>query len=175
MKKIIAIVMALVMMMAVTVPAFAADTIITKDDPAADAEGKQTAGADVVTTFDATNDWSYTVTIPADINVSWGDTTEKNMTYSVESQLLIGASLDISAVVNNNGDMTNPDTTETLTLNITGGDTVHFAEVNPANTTAPNVVGGENVKVAIESFDGKPVGTYTGTLTFTVVYNAPNA
>ena len=167
MKKIIAIVMALVMMMAVTVPAFAADPITNEST-------NNSGTVNVTTKFDENSDWSYTVTIPADIQVQWGDTSEKDMTYSVESQLLIGASLDISAVADNNGEMTaSAGTTETLKFNVTGGDAVNFKEVNEANTTAPGVVGGTNVKVAIETFEGKPVGVYAGTLTFTVVYNPP--
>ena len=55
MKKIIAIMMALVMMMAVTVPAFAAG--ITKDTA-------QSGQATVATTTDET-DATYTVTYPA--------------------------------------------------------------------------------------------------------------
>ncbi len=167
MKKIIAIVMALVMMMAVTVPAFAADPITHEST-------NKTGTVNVTTKFDENNDWSYKVTIPADIQIQWNDTLEKEMTYSVESQLLIGASLDISVVADNDGEMTaGEDVPEKLKLNVTGGDTVNFKEVNAENTTAPGVVGGTNVKVAIETFVGKPVGVYTGTLTFTVVYNPP--
>ncbi len=167
MKRIIAIVMALVMMMAVTVPAFAADPITHEST-------NNTGTVNVTTKFDENKDWSYEVTIPADIQIQWDDTSEKDMTYSVESQLLIGASLDISVVADNDGEMSaGEDVPEKLKLNVTGGDTVNFKEVNAENTTAPGVVGGTNVKVAIETFEGKPVGVYTGTLTFTVVYNAP--
>ena len=166
MKKIIAIVMALTMMMAITVPVFAVEITNESTD--------KTSTVDVKTTFNENSDWSYTVTIPAGVEIAWNDKTEKDMTYSVESQLLIGASLDISAVADNNGEMTaGADVSETLKFNVTGGDVVNFKEINAANTTAPGVVGGTNVKVAIETFDGKPVGAYVGTLTFTVVYNAP--
>ncbi len=166
MKKIIAIAMALVMMMAIAVPAFATD--ITKD-------GEQTAGADVVTTFDENADWSYTVTIPAGVQVAWGDTSAQDMKYTVESQLLIGASLKISASADNGGEMTATGTTDTLTFTVAGGDVVTFAEVNEANTTAPGVVDGENVTVTIADFSGKAVGAYTGTMTYTVEYVAPVA
>ncbi len=166
MKKIIAIVMALVMMMAITVPAFA-ETIIDKDS------AQQTAGADVVTTFDENESWSYTVTIPADMNIPWGDTEAKNMTYSVESQLLIGASLKIKVDAVDGGKMTAAGTTDTLTFVLTGGEEVTFAPVNVVNTTAPDVVGGENAKVQINDFSGAAVGEYTGTLTYTVEYVAP--
>lgn len=164
MKKIIAIVMALVMMMAITIPAFAAE--IVKD-------GTQTAGADVVTTFEET-DWDYTVTIPPGVTVAWGDTAPQDMSYSLESQLLIGASLKISAAADNEGKMTNDAVADKfLTFTVAGGDVVTFAEVNPANTTAPGVVDGENVTVSIADFSDVPVGTYTGTMTYTVEYVAP--
>ena len=164
MKKILAIALALVMMMAVTVPAFAVE--IKKDTA-------QTGTADVVTTFDENTDWSYTVTIPAGVTVDWNDTSAQAMTYSVESQLLIGASLKVSATADNNGTMTAIGTSDTLTFTVAGGDAVEFGAVNAAGTTAPNVVDGTNVSVSIADFAGKAVGTYTGTLTYTVEYVAP--
>ncbi len=171
MKKILSIALALVMMMAVMVPAFA-ETTISKGNPDTT---PQTASADVVTTFDEDADWSYTVTIPAGVTVAWNDTAAQPMTYSVESQLLIGASLKISAAADNSGKMTATGTTDTLTFTVAGGDVVTFAEVNAAGTTAPDVVGGENVTVSIADFSGKAVGAYTGTMTYTVEYVAPVA
>lgn len=164
MKKLLSIALAVVMMFAICVPAFATD--ITKDSA-------QTAQAEVVTTYDENTDWSYTVTIPAGVTVDWNDTTAQAMTYSVESQLLIGAGLKISAAADNGGVMTATGTTDTLTFTVAGGDAVEFGAVNAANTTAPNVTGGTNVSVTIADFAGKAVGTYTGTLTYTVEYIAP--
>lgn len=164
MKKILSIALAVVMMFAICVPAFA--TNVTKDT-------EQTAQAEVVTVFDETTDWSYTVTIPAGVTVDWNDTTAQAMTYKVESQLLIGASLKISAKADNEGLMTATGTTDTLSFTVAGGDEVAFGAVNPANTTAPDVVGGTNVSVTIADFTGKAVGAYTGTLTYTVEYVAP--
>lgn len=174
MKKIIAIIMALVMMMAVTVPVYAEDTTqyIEKENPVADANGAQTSSVDVLTTYDDT-DWEYKVTIPAGINVDWNDTTPQAMTYYVESQLLIGAKLKVSAAADANGVMKATGTTETLTFTVAGGDEVEFGAVNPANTTAPGQVNQQNVTVQIQDFAGKPVGKYEGTLTYTVTYVAP--
>ena len=107
MKKLLSIALAVVMMFAICVPAFA--TNITKDSA-------QTAQAEVVTTYDETTDWSYTVTIPAGVTVDWNDTTAQAMTYSVESQLLIGAKLKVSAAADNSGTMTATGTTDTLTF-----------------------------------------------------------
>ncbi len=164
MKKIISIVLALVMMMAVTIPAFA--EVVNTD-------GVVGNTTDVETTYDPANDTSYTVTIPATISMPWGKTDPQKATYTVESQLLIGAKLKVSATANNGGEMTATDTTDTLTFAVTGGDVVEFDAVNAAKTTAPGVTEGENVKVAISTFEGKAVGTYTGTLTYTVEYVAP--
>lgn len=172
MKKLLSIALAVVMMMAVCVPAFAAE--ITEADPTPDATtGAQTAQADVVTTYDENADWSYTVTIPAGVTVDWNDTSAQAMTYSVESQLLIGASLKVSVAADNAGVMTATGTTDTLTYTLAGGDEVEFPAVNAANTTAPGVVGGTNASVTIADFSGVAVGAYTGTLTYTVTYVAP--
>ena len=170
MKKVISLALAIVMMMAVAVPAFAGD--ITQDDPAV-VDGKQTTQAEVVTTYDNATDWSYTVTIPAGVTVAWNDTTAQAMTYKVESQLLIGASLKISAAADNGGVMTATGTDDELVFTVAGGDAVEFGAVNPANTTAPDVVDGTNVSVTIADFSGKAVGAYSGTLTYTGEYVAP--
>ena len=95
MKKIIAIVMALVMMMAVTVPVFAAD--ITKDTA-------QAGQATVATTTDET-DATYTVSYPAAFTFAWDDTNAQDANYTVTSQLPIGAKLKVSVVADNNGEM----------------------------------------------------------------------
>ena len=163
MKKIISIVLALVMMMAVTVTAFA--EVVNTDGVVGNTAYVETSYTE--------SDTSYTVTIPATISIPWGVTAPQNATYKVESQLLIGAKLKVSATANNGGEMVATDTTDTLEFAVTGGDVVEFDAVNVAKTTAPGVTDGENVKVAISTFAGKAVGTYTGTLTYTVEYVAP--
>lgn len=164
MKKIISIALALVMMMAICVPAFA--EVVNTDGVA----GNTT---NVETSYTEETDTSYTVTIPATISIPWGNTNPQNATYTVESQLLIGAKLNVSATSNNNGAMTATGTNDELEFTVTGGDVVTFDAVNAEKTTAPGVTEGENVKVAISSFDGKAVGEYTGTITYTVEYVAP--
>ncbi len=174
MKKILAIAMAVVMMMAIAVPAFAAGA-----NPVTQETSDQYGTADVytkTTNADGEEVWFYTVEIPANLEISWGDKGAKNMTYKVESQLLIGATLTVS--VAGSGEMSATGTTEKLAYTLTGGDAVEFSAVNAANTTGVNadgtgIVDGENVKVQITTFDGKPVGAYRDTLTFTVEYEAP--
>lgn len=173
MKKVISIVLALAMMMAVTVPAFAETTYqsISQDG---------TPTAEVVTStkdINGNDAYSYTVTFPAIITVAWNDKTAQPATYSVESQLLIGASLKVSVVYDtdtdetNNGIMEADGTDETLRYILEGGNEVTFAEVNEAGTTAPDgEKNGTNATVKIEDFSGVPVAEYEGKVTYSVKY-----
>ena len=162
MKKIISVLLAVAMLAALTVPAFAAE--ITKDS------AEQSAKVDVVTkttNTDGADAYTYSVTFPASFEFAWGDTAAKDATYTVTSQLLLGASLDVSVAANNGGKMTNENTASTLTYTLTNGGSTHFTEVN--NSAAPTA----QPAVSIASYDNVPIAVYTGTLTYTVTYNAP--
>lgn len=162
MKKIISVLLAVAMLAALTVPAFAAE--ITKDS------AEQSATIDVVTkttNTDGADAYTYSVTFPASFEFAWGDTAAKDATYTVTSQLLLGASLDVSVATNNGGKMTNENTASTLTYTLTNGGSTHFAEVN--NSAAPTA----QPAVSIASYDNVPIAVYTGTLTYSVTYNAP--
>lgn len=162
MKKIISVLLAVAMLAALTVPAFAAE--ITKDS------AEQSATIDVVTkttNTDGADAYTYSVTFPASFEFDWGDTAAKDATYTVTSQLLLGASLDVSVAANNGGEMTAAGTDQTLTYTLANGGSAHFAEVN--NAAAPAT----HPTVSIASYAGVPIAVYTGTLTYTVTYNAP--
>lgn len=165
MKKIISIVLALVMMMAITVPAFA-ETAVLGDN-----------NVNVETTFDETNDTSYTVTIPATQYVTWGDETATyDVSYSVTSQLLVGASIkvavnyDLDTDDTNNGVMKATGTDKVLTYTLTGAGEATFGEVNDGAKASD--VGGTDASITVAGFADAPVGTYTGTITYTVAYEA---
>ena len=165
MKKIISIVLALVMMMAITVPAFA-ETAVLGDN-----------NVNVETTFDETNDTSYTVTIPATQYVTWGDETATyDVSYSVTSQLLVGASIkvavnyDLDTDDTNNGVMKATGTDKVLTYTLTGAGEAAFGEVNDGAKASD--VGGTDASITVTGFADAPVGTYTGTITYTVAYEA---
>lgn len=164
MKKIISVLLAVAMLAALTVPAFAAE--ITKDS------AEQSAKVDVVTKTTNTEGqdaYTYTVTIPASFEFDWGDTAAKDATYTVTSQLLLGASLDVSVAADNGGEMTATGTDQTLTYTLTNGGSTHFTEVN--NEATPTAA--PSVSIAKEEYDGVPIAAYTGTMTYTVTYNAP--
>lgn len=162
MKKIISVLLAVAMLAALTVPAFAAE--ITKDS------AEQSATIDVVTkttNTDGEDAYSYTVTIPASFEFDWGDTAAKDATYTVTSQLLLGASLDVDVAANDGGQMKATGTDKTLTYTLTNGGSTHFTEVN--NSATPTA----QPAVSIASYDNVPIAVYKGTLTYSVTYNAP--
>ena len=81
MKKVISIILAVMMLASICVPVFAADITINKDTPA-----PQTAAPDVktkLTKTDGSDAYKYTVTIPASVEVAWGDTTAQDAKYTV--------------------------------------------------------------------------------------------
>ena len=161
MKKIIAIVMALVMMMAVTVPAFAIDQNTQKET-----DGSQKGSATVSTTTDET-DATYTVTYPAATTIAWNNTEAVKVNYSVTSQLPIGATLKVSVVADNGGKMTSTNAPDyELFYTLTGGAEETFSEIND------NVAPATDVEVSIADFSKAVPDVYTGTLTYAVVYSA---
>lgn len=158
MKKILAIAMALVMMMAIAVPAFAAiqyvdgtagtDTIIntdTKKDTDGDGEGDTEAA------------W-FTVTIPATQTLPW-ETESKDIEYTVASQLKTGEAVKVTV----------DDADKAYKMTANGGDIDYTLE----NTTftAPSAVYDNTakvtVKVALNEWKSTAIDNYTDTLTFT--------
>lgn len=158
MKKILAVVMALAMLFALCVPAFAADpNPITKDTA-------QSGSIDVITTY-LLSDETYSVSYPAAVNVAWGDTAAQDAKYTVTSALQIGAKITVSAAENAGGVMKAAGTDDTLTFTVTNGAAQEFTGANAAVVS--------DTKVTVSGFSGAAVGEYTGTMTYTVVYTAP--
>lgn len=171
MKKIISVVLAVVMLFAVCVPAFAAGTQEINKDTPVPVGNKQEATADVFTktTKDGKDAYTYSVTMPAEIAIEWGDTNAYDASYTVTSQLLLGAKLVVGVAANNSGQMTNPGTDKFLNFTLSNGGNTEFAEIN--NAAAPTAA----PSVAVANFAGVPIAQYTGTLTYTVTYVAPVA
>lgn len=159
MKKIVSILLAVMMIAAIAVPSFAA-TITEKSDP-------KTADVQVMTkTTDKENNdpENYTVTIPAEITVAWNDTTAQDASYTVDSQLKLGAKLKVSAAAENAGKMTNAAATDKfLTFTVAGGEVAEYPELNTAVKSATTVT--------IADFNA-PIAEYVGHMTYTVEYVA---
>ena len=152
MKKILAIAMAIVMMMAITVPAFAGEITVS--------------GANDTTTIktntDAVGAGSFTVTIPAEVEIYWG-TPATNVNYSVTSQLETGKAVKVT--VAGNGKMKNAANAE---LAYTLTDT-EFKTTAPVVTDAAAAV---KVNVTSDAWAAASIDTYSDTLTFTAVVEA---
>jgi len=157
MKKILALVMAIVMMMAIAVPAFAGDLSV-----------KDTDSGDVIITTkteraDGTDgDW-YLVTIPADTTIAWGE-TKTELKYSVETHLLYSKTLDVD-VTSADYIMTyeaEPGVNLDLAFALTGDTDMNFATV-----TYPAVEKAVSVDITEDAWNNAVVGAYADTLTFT--------
>lgn len=158
MKKVVSILLAVMMIAAIAVPSFAA-TITKESDP-------KTADVQVMTkTTDKDNNdpENYTVTIPAEIAVPWGEKEAKDAHYTVNSQLKLGAKLKVSAAAENEGKMTNAATDKFLTFTVAGGEVAEYPELNK------NV--DSSTTVTIADFNA-PIAEYAGHMLYTVEYVA---
>lgn len=147
MKKIIALLTALIMLCALCVPAFANELTETAN-----------TGSSLVKTDTSTvpEGGTYSVTYDAEISVPWNQTTAVESSYTVETHLEAGKTLNITAT--SDGEMTY----DTLTLAYTlGGDTAYTA------TAAESTTNTITVTVAQEAWDLAPVAEYTDTITYT--------
>ncbi len=160
MKKMISVLLAAFLLLSACIPALAAD----REQEIHWGDDAQSATADVYTRAQDT-DVSYSVTIPADFKITWGDKTAQDAPYTVTSQLLIGAQLKVSVVADNSAKMTNDGTDKFLVYTLTGGDTETFPEINMNVKKTPTV--------AVQDFSQVPVADYTGKLIYTVEYVKP--
>lgn len=159
MKKFISLALAVVMLLAVCVPAFAADTKRITNETANSAT---TLVKTSTLKEDGTSGENFTVIIPADASIPWGKETATNMNYSVEAHLGYGKKLNVK--VSGNREMTlTEDANETIAYTL-GGKTEYLSDgpvVNPqANVPLTLIVDKETWANAI-------VGEYSDTLTFT--------
>ncbi len=112
---------------------------------------------------DGSEAYTYTVTIPACVDVVWGDTTPQDASYYVESQLVLGDTLKVKAEADNAGKMTATDTESILTFTVSGGDEAVYTEVNDGTAAS-------GTTVTISDFSAVPIAEYTGTITYTAEY-----
>lgn len=157
MKKIVSILLAVMMIAAIAVPSFAA-TITKESDPKTAVQVKTK-----ITDKENNDPENYTVTIPAEITVAWNDTAAQDASYTVDSQLKLGAKLKVSAAANDAGKMTNAATDKFLTFTVAGGDVAEYSELNTAVKSATTVT--------IADFNA-PIAEYVGHMTYTVEYVA---
>ena len=164
MKKLIALVLSAVMIASLGLIAFAANNITQESDP---------KKSDVIVrTVIPPNSESYTVQIPADVEIPWGDSDVRDMNPKVTCQLRLGAKLTVTVT---DSDSTNTlkyaGRTAGLKYTPTGlGVAYQFKEIS--NDAIPNDTA-NTVSVCVPSFAGVPIAVYQTALTYTVDYTAP--
>ena len=151
MKKIISIVMAVVMMMAVMVPVFAADLTINNTS------GEATVKVDGI---DDMGEGSYTVSIPATIDVLWGK--DGLDSYYITNQLQTGKKVKVTLA--NTKDLTNVnDANETIVFEV--------ADQTDGLSASAVVIDKEehkfDITIAADEWAKASISDYSGTITFT--------
>lgn len=161
MKKTMSILLALTMLFALCIPAFAAPEVSEIIAPA------PKSGSTVVQTdlsFLPSADGYFTVTIPADAQIPWGQTTAIDLHYSVESHLTRDKRLSVT--VDASGAMKTTDGVYSLPYQLNGGAATGFT------ATTANIFPAQDCKldltVAQEDWDKAVVETFKDTLTFNV-------
>lgn len=157
MKKVISVLMAITMLAALMVPAFALDKTLD--------ENTKSDTAEVKTNYDnleATGGY-YTVTFPAETTIAWG-TVDTTIKYNVSTQLIPTATLNVTVAQNNpamekqNALDTDPKLTYTLSgdTNVTG--------ISPFVTDEEHTL---NINITKDAWGDVPVDDYSDQLTFT--------
>lgn len=163
MKKILSVALALLMMLAVCIPAFATKSITDKTP-------EKTADTLVKTDTrreDGSSGESYTVEIPLTAKIPWGKNSY-SIDYYVESHLAYGKRLSVK--VDFSGEMTlDEDAAETLEYTLSG--TTLFRSEKPVvysnNIESPLVKQPLSIEVTDLAWAKAIVGEYSDILTFT--------
>lgn len=152
MKKVLSVLLAVMMLAALMVPAFAVDKTLDENTASDTAEVKTD-----YSNLEETGGY-YTVTFPAEINVVWG-TEDTTANYTVETQLVPTATLKVT-VAQDNAAMKNADSKE-LTYTLSGDTNVTGIGAFVTEEKALNI------HVATADWQSVPVDAYSDTLTFT--------
>lgn len=162
MKKVLAIVLALCMVFAMSTAAFAATGVIRKDGAVITPEQAQT----VIKTVGTSADDEYYVTIPADITIAWNDMGEKTLTASVRAYLAAGSSVDVSVAVPTEMVCTDPSINYALPLQVSAASDgpIHAVQDGPNGLTWTM-----DTIVHVGNFVA-PVAEYVANAVYTVTY-----
>lgn len=149
MKKIISIALALVMMMAVCVPAFAATLDVNTQS------GSATVLVDGVADK---AEGTYSVEIPASVDLTWGDTT-KSGEYKITSQ--VQTEKRVKVTLAKEKDLTNA-----------ANETIEFSVADATTGVAAGAVVTEevhafNLTIDAGEWAAASIAAYEGTITFT--------
>lgn len=160
MKKVISVLMAVAMLAALMVPAFALDKTLD--------ENTKSDTAEVKTNYDnleATGGY-YTVTFPAETTIAWG-TEDTTIKYTVSTQLIPTATLKVT-VAQDNAAMKSADETE-LPYTLSGDTEV--TGIQPFVTDEEHTL---NINITKDAWGDVPVDDYSDRLTFTATVSGLN-
>lgn len=160
MKKFLALILAVIMVLSMSVFAFAAPTEQILD--------KTTSAGDVViktatTDGDGDDAKKYDITIPADTVIPWG-TEATDLVYKVEAHLGHGEAVKVKVAGNSKMSyVADATTTYELPYTLTGA-TAYTADSPVVYPEAQNTI---TVGVTADDWNAAVVGEYSDTLTFT--------
>lgn len=159
MKKILALILAVVMLFTMSVIAFADDATITKETPEGKGEAivqtsmyKDEQGTDAAENF--------TVTYPAVTTIYWG-TEETKAEYTIEAQLEWNHRLTVN-VAAKSAAMTSANTNKTLDYTLSGDTAVQTDDAVASETKTLTFT------VIEDDWKAVPVDVYADTVTFMV-------
>lgn len=160
MKKLLALGLSLAMMASLSAVAFAASGPVGTKELTADHNSDTTVVKTVVT--DDAEDW--TVTIPAEIDIDWGDTATVEGDVTITGQIKKGATVTVAL----DTDVSN------FKLSNTAGDTLDCdIEFAGLTATADTILGAgvtTTVGATVADWSAAPIDVYQNTLTFTATY-----
>lgn len=154
MKKVISVFMAIAMLAALMVPAFALDKTLDENTASDTAEVKTD-----YSNLEESGGY-YTVTYPAETTIAWG-TVDTTIKYTVSTQLIPTATLNVN-VKQDNAAMASTDGKQ-LTYTLSGEGT-DVSGIQPFVTDEEHTL---NINVTTDAWGGVPVDNYSDTLTFT--------
>ncbi len=160
MKKVLSITMALVMMMAVMVPAFAAELKANPEsaDVIINTDTKKDTDDDGIGDTDAEG---YTVTIPADTTIPWG-TENTDVSYTVESHLKRDGRVKVT--VSGAGVMKTTDGAYGISYDLEGEGVAFTSDVPTIYPAATKAV---TVAISADNWNSAVVEEYKDILTYT--------
>ncbi len=151
MKKVFSFALALVLLFTMCISVFAIDLT-----------AGTSAGSTTVLVDGTARGATYTVTIPAEAQIAWGQ-EEKSVDYSVFSQLETGKHVKVTVTAD--GVMKNDNGTATLNYSLKSGTTEFITTesvILSSNPEKSNVV----VVISENNWNYATIDKYTGTLTF---------
>lgn len=157
MKKLLSLALATVMIFAACVPAFA----VTLD-------GNTQSGNTTVLvdgTNGGNNNGTYTVSIPAQVNIPW-EQVNTDVEYAIWSQLATGKKVNVKVTTADNGVLSNEANTATLNYALVDGTTEYTTTKSVILESAPETAA-VTVNIPTANWKGASIDKYSGTLSFT--------